>query len=129
MTTTLAAPPETLVSVAAEELARLEELVALRNSIDAEIADTTRAFARAEVDRRLDQIAAEHVTVEQVEASIVDRLGHALHVSPTRARTQLRIHVLDRTDPHAEHPGPQIAEVLPCQRVGAEGIAVVRGRR
>jgi len=91
MTTALAAPPETPVSAAAEELARLEELVALRNSIDAEIADTTRAFARAEVDARLDQIAAEHVTVEQVEASTVDRLGRALRVSPTRARAQLRI--------------------------------------
>jgi len=91
MSTALAAPPETLVSAAAEELARLEELVALRNSIDAEIADTTRAFARAEVDRRLDQIAEGHLSVEQVEASIVDRLGHALHTSPTRARAQLRI--------------------------------------
>jgi len=91
MSTALAAPPETPVSAAAEELARLEELVTLRNSIDAEIADTTRAYARAEVDARLDQIAAEHVTVEQVEASIVDRLGRALRVSPTRARAQLRI--------------------------------------
>jgi len=91
VTTAFAPPTETAVSAAAEELARLEELVALRNSIDAEIAETTRAFARAEVDARLDQIAAEHVTVERVEASIVDRLGRALRVSPTRARAQLRI--------------------------------------
>jgi len=91
MPTSLAPPTETPVSAAAEELARLEELVALRNSIDAEIAETTRAYARAEVDARLDQIAEGHLSVEQVEASIVDRLGRALHISPTRARTQLRI--------------------------------------
>ena len=91
MTTAFAPPTETAVSAAAEELARLVELVALRNSIDAEIAASTRAYAGAEVDTRLDQIAAEHVTVEQVEASIVDRLGRALRVSPTRARAQLRI--------------------------------------
>ena len=42
-----------------------------------------------------------------------------------------RIHVLDRADPHAQHPGAQVAEVLPGQGVGAEGIgggACPRGR-
>ena len=44
------------------------------------------------------------------------------------AGAELWIHVLDRADPHAQHPGPQVAEVLPRQRVGAEwagGTAVV----
>jgi len=45
------------------------------------------------------------------------------------ARAEFGIHVLDRADPYAEHAGPQIAEVLPRQRVGAKGAACVRGRR
>jgi hypothetical protein len=91
MSTALAPPTETAVSAADVELARISELVALRNRVDAEIAESVRAFARTEVEARLDQIAAEQVTVEQVEAGIVDRLGRALRVSPTRARAQLRI--------------------------------------
>ncbi|MCW0215943.1 MAG: 13E12 repeat family protein [Pseudonocardia sp.] len=91
MALALASSTETAVSAAADALARIDELVALRNSVDAEIAESVRAFARHEVERRLEQIAAEHVTVEQVEASIVDRLGRALRISPTRARAQLRI--------------------------------------
>ena len=91
MTTTLAPPTETPVSAVDVEAARITELVALRNRIDAEIADATRALARAQVDARLEQIAAEHVTLEQVEATIINRLGHELRVSPTRARIQLRI--------------------------------------
>lgn len=91
MPTALAPPTGTAVPAAAVASARIVELVALRNSIDAEIAETVREFARAEVEARLEQIAADHVTVEQVEATIVDRLGRALGVSPTRARTQLRI--------------------------------------
>ncbi len=38
------------------------------------------------------------------------------------ARTEFGIHVLDRADPDAQHAGAQIAEVLPRQRVGAEGV-------
>ena len=94
MTTTLSAPVETSVSaVSALETARaqVEELVLLRTRIDAEIADAVRAYAQAEVQARLGQVAAGQVSVEQVEASIVDRLGRALRVSPTRARAQLRI--------------------------------------
>ena len=91
MPTALVAPSETPVSAARAELARLEELIALRNSVDAEIAESTRAYARAEVDRRLEQIVEGHVSIEQVEACIVDRLGRALRVSPPRARAQLRI--------------------------------------
>jgi hypothetical protein len=88
MSTALAPPTGTAVPAAS---VRIEELVALRTSIDAEIAEAVRAFARGEVAARLEQIAAEHVTVEQVEARIVDGLGRALRVSPTRARAQLRI--------------------------------------
>ncbi|MFR9801253.1 HNH endonuclease [Pseudonocardia sp. RS010] len=91
MSTAFASPAETAVSTAEAESARIEQLVALRNGIDAEIAEAIRAFARAEVEARLEQIAAEHVTVEQVEATVVDRLGRVLRVSPTRARAQLRI--------------------------------------
>ena len=94
MTTPLSAPVETSVSaVSALETARaqVEELVLLRTRIDAEIADAVRAYAQAEVAARLEQVAAGQVSVEQVEASIVDRLGRALRVSPTRARAQLRI--------------------------------------
>ncbi|GAA1834275.1 HNH endonuclease signature motif containing protein [Pseudonocardia ailaonensis] len=91
MTTALAPRPGTPVPAAAAEAARIAELVALRNRIDAEIAEEVRAFARAAVEARLEQIAAEQVTVEQVEATVVDRLGRALRVSPTRARAQLRI--------------------------------------
>ncbi|MFR9805640.1 DUF222 domain-containing protein [Pseudonocardia sp. RS010] len=94
MSAALASPIETAVpgvSTAAVELARLEGLVALRNQIEAELAEAVRAFARAEVQERLPQVAAEHVTLEQVEARLVERLGYALRVSPTRARAQLRI--------------------------------------
>ena len=45
------------------------------------------------------------------------------------ARTEFGIHVLDRTDPDAQHARAQVAEVLPRQRVGAEGVARVCGRR
>ena len=45
------------------------------------------------------------------------------------ARAELGIHVLDRTDPHAEHSGAQVAEVLPRQRVGTKWPAGVGGRR
>ena len=94
VTTTLSAPVETSVSaVSALETARaqVEELVLLRNRIDAEIAEAVRAYAQAEVAARLEQVAAGQVSVEQVEASVVDGLGRALRVSPTRARAQLRI--------------------------------------
>jgi hypothetical protein len=43
------------------------------------------------VAARLEQVAAGQVSVEQVGASVVDGLGRALRVSPTRARAQLRI--------------------------------------
>ena len=94
VTTTLSAPVETSVSaVSALETARaqVEELVLLRTRIDAEIAEAVRAYAQAEVAARLEQVAAGQVSVEQVEASVVDGLGRALRVSPTRARAQLRI--------------------------------------
>ncbi|WP_181779009.1 HNH endonuclease signature motif containing protein [Pseudonocardia pini] len=91
MSTALASTTETTVSAVDVGLARVAELVELRNRIDAEIAGSVRAYARAEVDARLPQIAADQVTVEQVEATIVDRLGRALRVSPSRARVQLRI--------------------------------------
>jgi hypothetical protein len=97
VTTTVSAPVETSVSAvsatSALETARaqVEELVLLRTRIDAEIADAVRAYAQAEAQARLGQVAAGQVSVEQVEASIVDRLGRALRVSPTRAGAQLRI--------------------------------------
>ncbi|SDF47231.1 hypothetical protein SAMN05216377_10548, partial [Pseudonocardia oroxyli] len=67
---------------------RIERLVALRNRIDAEIAEEVRAAAQREVEARLEEALADP---ERVEASIVGQLGFALRVSPTRARTQLRL--------------------------------------
>ncbi|WP_181780407.1 DUF222 domain-containing protein [Pseudonocardia pini] len=64
MSATALAPP---VETAGVEPARVEELVALRNRIDAEIAESVRAFARREVEARLGQIAAEQDTVQQVD--------------------------------------------------------------
>ncbi|GAA4542857.1 DUF222 domain-containing protein [Pseudonocardia xishanensis] len=49
MTTALAPPTETPVPAAEGEPSHLEDLVALRNRIDAEITESTRAYARAEV--------------------------------------------------------------------------------
>ncbi|ODU07482.1 MAG: hypothetical protein ABS81_01690 [Pseudonocardia sp. SCN 72-86] len=72
----------------AERIARIEDLVRLRNSLDAEIAAEVREFARDEVEARLEQVA---VAPEQVEAGIVAQLALALRVSPTRARRQLRL--------------------------------------
>ncbi|MCE3554612.1 13E12 repeat family protein [Pseudonocardia sp. RS11V-5] len=82
------APAASGVSSRAERVARIEELVRLRNSLDAEIATEVREFAREEVEARLDQAV---VAPEQVEAGIVAQLGLALRVSPTRARVQLRL--------------------------------------
>src|SRR5271157_2910073 len=42
------------------------------------------------------------------------------------ARAQLRIHVLDRADPDAHHPGAQVTEILPGERVGPERIGGCR---
>lgn len=36
------------------------------------------------------------------------------------ACAQFRVHVLDRADPHPQHAGAQIAEVLPGERIGPE---------
>ncbi|SDG71740.1 protein of unknown function [Pseudonocardia oroxyli] len=68
--------------------ARIERLVVLRNRIDAEIAEEVRAAAQREVEARLQEALADP---ERVEASIVGQLGLALRISPTRARTQLRL--------------------------------------
>jgi len=43
------------------------------------------------------------------------------------ARAEFRIHVLDRADPHAQHAGAQVTEVLPRQRVGAGPPVARRG--
>ncbi|MCF7550602.1 DUF222 domain-containing protein [Pseudonocardia sp. WMMC193] len=93
MTTTLADPPAVAGVVPSREeraagFARIERLVALRNRIDAEIAEEVRAAAQREVEARLQEALADP---ERVEASIVGQLGLALRISPTRARTQLRL--------------------------------------
>ncbi|GEL21146.1 HNH endonuclease [Pseudonocardia sulfidoxydans NBRC 16205] len=72
----------------AERVARIEQLVRLRNSLDAEIAAEVREFALEEVEARLEEVV---VAPERVEAGIVAQLGLALRVSPTRARVQLRL--------------------------------------
>jgi hypothetical protein len=68
--------------------ARIEELVAVRNRIEAEIADEVRAAGLREVEARLDEARTDP---ERVEASLVGQLGLALRVSPTRAREELRL--------------------------------------
>ncbi|WP_176921605.1 HNH endonuclease [Pseudonocardia oroxyli] len=93
MTTTLTDPPAATGTVPSREeraagFARIERLVALRNRIDAEIAEEVRAAAQREVEARLEEALADP---ERVEASIVGQLGLALRISPTRARTQLRL--------------------------------------
>src|ERR1700693_4010153 len=45
------------------------------------------------------------------------------------AGSQLRVHVLQGANPHAHHPGPQVAEVFPGQRLGPERLSPVRGDR
>ncbi|RTL69644.1 MAG: DUF222 domain-containing protein [Pseudonocardiaceae bacterium] len=72
----------------AERIRRIEDLVRLRNSVDAEIAAEVREFARGEVEACVEQVV---VAPEQVESGIVAQLGLALRVSPTRARLQLRL--------------------------------------
>jgi hypothetical protein len=72
-------------------VARIRELVALQNTVAAEIAEEVRAFAQAEVEARAEQLAAGGVSPEKVESSIVAQLAAALQVSPTRAREQLRM--------------------------------------
>ncbi|WP_176921450.1 HNH endonuclease signature motif containing protein [Pseudonocardia oroxyli] len=93
MTATLADPPTVAGVVPSREeraagFARIERLVVLRNRIDAEIAEEVRAAAQREVEARLQEALADP---ERVEASIVGQLGLALRISPTRARTQLRL--------------------------------------
>jgi hypothetical protein len=63
----------------------------LRNAIDAELAAEAHVFARGEVEARLEQLEAGLIDAERIEADIVGQLGLALRISPTRARTQLRI--------------------------------------
>ncbi|WP_176921423.1 HNH endonuclease signature motif containing protein [Pseudonocardia oroxyli] len=93
MTTTLADPPAATGTMPSREeraagFGRIERLVALRNRIDAEIAEEVRAAAQREVEARLEEALADP---ERAEAGIVGQVGLALRVSPTRARTQLRL--------------------------------------
>ncbi|WP_344415070.1 HNH endonuclease [Pseudonocardia ailaonensis] len=74
-----------------ERVARLEQLVALRNSISAEITDEVRALAREEVEARAGQLDAGLVGPEQIESAVVGQVAAALGMSPTRGREQLRI--------------------------------------
>ncbi|WP_181780315.1 hypothetical protein [Pseudonocardia pini] len=64
MPNALAPPTETTVSAVEVQATRISELVGLRNCIDAEIAESVRAYAGAEVDRRLDRIATGQITTE-----------------------------------------------------------------
>ncbi len=64
----------------------------------------------------------------------VHRAGHSLQRFAQQdgvffdTRAQFRVHVLDRADPDAHHPGAQISEVLPRQRVGPERVSRRRCR-
>jgi hypothetical protein len=92
MSTVASAPPRPALAVSREErVARLEQLVALRNTISAEIAEEVRALAREEIEARAVQLAAGLVEPEQVEAAVVAQVASALGTSPTRGREQLRI--------------------------------------
>jgi hypothetical protein len=73
-------------SARAVRIAHLEELVRLRNTLDAEITAELRAFAQDEVDARIEEVLDDP---ERVEASIVAQLGLALRISPARARARL----------------------------------------
>jgi hypothetical protein len=90
MTATLPAPARAVPERAAG-FGRIEELVTLRNRIDAEIALEVRAAAQREVEARLEEVAAGLVDVERVEAGIVAQVALAAQVSPTRARRLLHL--------------------------------------
>jgi hypothetical protein len=83
-----AAPTVPSTEDRAAGFARIEELVAVRNRVDAEIAEEVRAAAQREVEARLQESLDDP---ERVEASIVGQVGLALGVSPTRARERVRI--------------------------------------
>ncbi|GAA1863118.1 HNH endonuclease signature motif containing protein [Pseudonocardia ailaonensis] len=92
MSTAAPAPPRPAPAVSrGQRVARMEQLVALRNSINAEIAEEVRALARDEARARAEQLLSGLVDPEQIEAAVVGRVATALGVSPTRGREQLRI--------------------------------------